>query len=131
GFEPTSPEARAAVEALVKDSYDWFRGLVRNRRPMDDATLQRVTDGRVFTGRQGLELKLVDEIGNEKTAVDWLAKEKGLKPDTPVKDWQLTPRLSELTMLHLGARIVLESVGLSGLAERVEVLGSLQAVERL
>src|SRR3954467_5237206 len=96
GFEPTSPEARAAIEALVKDSYAWFRNMVRDRRHMDDGTLQRVTDGRVFTGRQGLELKLVDELGNEKTAVDWLAKEKGLKPDTPVKDWQLKPRLSDL-----------------------------------
>jgi protease-4 len=131
GYEPTSPEARAAIEALVKDSYDWFRGLVRERRHMDDATLQRVTDGRVFTGRQGLELKLVDAIGNEKTAVDWLAKEKGLKPDTPVKDWQLKPRFGDLTMLHLATHIVLEAVGLGTLAERIEALGSLQAVERL
>ena len=131
GYEPTSPEARAAIEALVKDSYDWFRGLVRDRRHMDEATLQRVTDGRVFTGRQGFELKLVDAIGNEKTAVDWLAKEKGLKPDTPVKDWQLKPRLSDFTILHMATRIVLETVGLSGLAQRIEAFGSLQAVERL
>ena len=79
GYEPTSPEARAAIEALVKDSYAWFRGMVRDRRHMDDATLERVADGRVFTGRQGVELKLVDEIGNEQTAIDWLAKEKGLE----------------------------------------------------
>jgi len=131
GYEPTSPEARAAIEALVKDSYDWFRNMVRERRHMDDETLQRVTDGRVFTGRQGLELKLVDEIGNEKTAIDWLAKEKGLKADTPVKDWQLKPRLSDLTMLHLATRVVLDAVGLGSLAKRLDALGSLQAVERL
>ena len=35
GFEPTSPEARAAVEALVMDSYDWFKDLVRDRRRLD------------------------------------------------------------------------------------------------
>src|SRR6185437_15323893 len=35
GFEPTSPEARAALDALVKDSYAWFRGLVKERRGMD------------------------------------------------------------------------------------------------
>src|ERR1700756_2569713 len=52
GFEPTSPEARAAIEAVVKDSYDWFRGLVKERRRLDDAALERVADGRVFTGRQ-------------------------------------------------------------------------------
>jgi protease IV len=131
GYEPTSPEARAAIEALVKDSYDWFRKMVRDRRHMDDETLQRVTDGRVFTGRQGLGLKLIDEIGNENTALAWLEKEKGVKPDTPVKDWQLKPRFGDLTMLHLATRIALEAVGLSGLAERIDALGSLQAVERL
>ena len=131
GYEPTSPEARAAIEALVKDSYDWFRNMVRDRRHMDDETLQRVTDGRVFTGRQGLGLKLIDEIGNESTALAWLEKEKGVKPNTPVKDWQLKPRFGDLTMLHLATRVVLEAVGLSGLAERIDALGSLQAVERL
>src|SRR3954464_9144254 len=131
GYEPTSPEARAAIEALVKDSYDWFRDMVRDRRKMDDATLQRVTDGRVFTGRQGLDLKLVDEIGNEQTAVDWLAKEKGLKPDTPVRDWQLKSRLGDLTMLHLATVVALEAVGLRSLAQRLEEWGSIRAVERL
>ena len=53
GYEPTSPEARAAVESLVKDSYDWFRNLVRDRRHLDPAQLERVADGRVrFTARK-------------------------------------------------------------------------------
>jgi protease-4 len=131
GYEPTSPEARAAIEALVRDSYDWFRGMVRDRRKMDEETLQRVTDGRVFTGRQGLELKLVDQIGNEQTAIDWLAKEKGLKPDTPVRDWQLKSRFSDLTMLHLAGAVMLEAVGLGSFARRIEEWGSIRAVERL
>ncbi len=131
GYEPTSPEARAAIEALVKDSYDWFRGMVRDRRKLDEATLERVADGRVFTGRQGLELKMVDQIGNEQTAVDWLAKEKGLKPDTPVRDWQLRSRFGDLTMLHLATAVVLDAVGLSSFARRLETWGTIQAVERL
>src|SRR5579872_6752837 len=63
GFEPTSPEARAAIEAIVKDSYAWFQGLVKDRRHMDDAELARVVDGRVFTGRQAVGLKLIDSLG--------------------------------------------------------------------
>ena len=82
GFEPTSPEARAAIDALVKDSYAWFRGLVKQRRGMDDALLDKVADGRVFTGRQAVELKLVDALGDEKTAVEWLvdAEERQERP---------------------------------------------------
>src|SRR5690349_15025517 len=86
GFEPTSPEAREALDALVKDSYSWFKALVKDRRGMDDALLAKVADGRVFTGRQAINLKLVDQLGNEKTALSWLEKEKGVKADTPVRD---------------------------------------------
>jgi protease-4 len=131
GYEPTSPEARAAIEALVKDSYAWFRGMVKDRRKMDDAMLESVTDGRVFTGRQGVGLKLVDELGNEKTAIAWLAKEKGLKADTPVKDWDLKPRFGDLSVLHLAAALALKAVGASSLAQRVGAWGSLEAVDRL
>jgi protease-4 len=100
GLEPTSPEARAAVEAMVKDSYDWFKSLVRERRGFDQSTLDKVADGRVFTGRQALELKLIDALGDEKAAVDWLAKEKGIDPKTPVRDYRLRPRFSDLPFLH-------------------------------
>jgi protease-4 len=131
GFEPTSPEARAAIEALVKDSYAWFRDMVKDRRKMDDELLQRVADGRVFTGRQGVELKLVDELGNEKTAVDWLTKEKGLKPDTPVRDWDLKSRFGDLGFLHMATAAALDAVGLGSLARQLESWGSVRAIERL
>jgi protease IV len=131
GYEPTSPEARAAVEAIVKDSFDWFKGLVRDRRHLDDASLQKVSDGRVFTGRQAVELKLIDGLGDEETAIDWLAKEKNIDRKTPVRDYPLAPRFSDLPFLHVAALGVLDAVGLSGLAERVREFGAIQAVERL
>src|ERR1700754_4957235 len=92
GYEPTSPEARAALDALVKDSYAWFRELVQTRRSMDDATLQTVSDGRVFTGRQAVSLKLIDQLGDEKTAVAWLVAQKKISSELPVRDYKLTPR---------------------------------------
>jgi protease IV len=131
GFEPTSPEARAAIEAIVRDTYEWFRRLVQTRRSMDQPQLERISDGRVFTGRQSVDLKLIDALGDEKAAVDWLVKEKNLEADTPVRDYKLESRLSDLSFLHLAAVTVLESVGLRSLARRLETWGALQAVERL
>lgn len=131
GLEPTSPEARAAVEAVVKDSYDWFRGLVRERRSMDQETLERVSDGRVFTGRQALELKLIDALGDERAAVEWLVKEKGIDSKTPVRDYRLNPRLSDFPFLHTATAGLLEALGFGWLAERFRDWGSLQAIERL
>jgi protease IV len=131
GFEPTSPQARAALESIVMDSYAWFRGMVQDRRKLTGEALERVVDGRVFTGRQAIELKLIDEIGSEQTAIDWLAKEKGIDPKLPVRDWRLEPRLSQLSFLHLGAAAALDAVGLRALARRFEEAGSVQALESL
>jgi protease-4 len=130
GFEPTSPEARAAIEAIVVDSYAWFKGLVKDRRKMDDAQLTKVADGRVFTGRQGVALKLVDELGNEKTALAWLEKEKKVPATTPVRDFSLEPRFSEFSFLHVAA-LGFQAVGLSSMAQRIQEWGGVQAFERL
>jgi protease IV len=131
GFEPTSPEARAALESIVKDSYAWFRGMVQERRHIEGEALDRVADGRVFTGRQALDLKLVDEIGNEKTAIDWLAKEKGVDASSPVRDYRLHSHFGELSFLHLGAAAVLNAIGLHSLAQQLAETGSLTALDRL
>ena len=131
GFEPTSPEARAALDSLVKDSYAWFRDLVKARRGMDDALLDKVADGRVFTGRQAVDLKLIDQLGDEKTAVAWLVAQKGIKSDLPVHDYKLAPRFGDLTFLRTAASITLDALGLSAIARQVEQTGVAQAVDRL
>jgi protease IV len=130
GFEPTSPAARAAIEAIVLDSYAWFKDLVQKRRNMDDAQLAAVDDGRVFTGRQGIPLKLVDGLGNEQTALAWLTKEKHVPADLPVRDYSLEPRFSEFSFLHAAAW-TFQAMGLSAYARRIEDWGAVQAVERL
>lgn len=88
GVEPTSPEARVALEQTVTDTYRWFRALVGERRKLEGDALANVADGRVFTGRQALELKLVDALGNENDAIAWLEAEKGLKKDLRVRDYK-------------------------------------------
>src|SRR5690242_15901993 len=130
GFEPTSPEARAAIESIVMDSYAWFRGLVQSRRHIEGEALDHVADGRIFTGRQALGLKLIDEIGTEQTAIAWLAKNKGVDPKTPVRDWRLRSRFGDLGFLHLGTA-ALDVVGLGAIARRIEESGTVQALDRL
>ncbi len=131
GFEPTIPEARDALDALVKDSYAWFKGVVKERRGMDDAQLEKVADGRVFTGRQAVDLKLVDQLGDEKTAVTWLVENKGVTKDLPVRDYKLNPRFGDLTFLKTAASITLDALGLGGIARQIEHSGVTQAVDRM
>jgi protease IV len=118
------------VASVALDSYAWFKDLVKNRRKMDDAQLAAVDDGRVFTGRQGVPLKLVDALGNEKTALAWLTKEKHVPAGIPVQDYSLQPRFGDLSFLHVAAW-TFQAVGLSAVARRIETSGAVQALERL
>ncbi len=131
GYEPTSPEARAAIESIIKESYAWFRGLVQDRRHLNDDELQAVADGRVFTGHQGIGLKLVDEIGDERAGIAWLASAKSVDSKLPVRDYQLHSRFGDLPFLHAMAAAALDAAGLSTLARRIDDWGGVQAVERL
>ena len=87
-FETTTPEQQAAVQALISDSYAWFRKIVAERRGLSGADLATVSDGRVFSGNQAVGLKLIDEVGSQKQAIAWLEKEKGLPKDLPVREWK-------------------------------------------
>lgn len=128
GVEPTSPEAREAVRELVRESYDWFRDMVKTRRALTDQELAAVADGRVFSGRQAVGLKLVDEVGSEREAIAWLEREKGLSRGLTVRDYR---RRSGLEDFGLGGAIAsaasalgLESVArhLEKVAERAEAI---------
>jgi protease-4 len=130
GFEPTSPEAKAALESIIKDSYAWFKGLVQDRRHLSDSELQTVSDGRVFTGHQAIALKLVDELGDERAALAWLAKEKNVDAKLPVRDYELKSRFSDLPFLHASVVALLDATGLSTLARRLGDWGMVAEVER-
>jgi len=95
-YSQVSPEARTMLQNLVKDSYDWFVGLVAERRSLDDATARNLANGRILTGHEALSEKLVDAIGGEKTAISWLETEKGVAKDLPVVTWSTKENLEEL-----------------------------------
>lgn len=100
-YSPTPPEARKAMEALVLDSYDWFRDLVRDRRKLDDSQVALAADGRVFTANQALPLKLIDEIGDEHAVRAWLAKNKDVSSDLRVRNWSAGRIGSEFSWLEM------------------------------
>jgi len=131
GYEPTSPEATAALNSIIQDSYAWFKGLVKDRRHMSDSELATAADGRVFTGHQAIDLKLIDELGDERTALAWLAKNKDVDAKLPVRDYALRSRLGDLPFLHAATVAALDALGLDSLARRVDGLGPFGAVESL
>lgn len=85
-IRPLTPEGRDVLHALVMDMYDQFVGMVAVGRHMDAARVRQLADGRAYTGRQALQLGLIDVIGGEHDARAWLAEAKGVSADLPVED---------------------------------------------
>jgi protease-4 len=86
-FKPASPEARAVLQGVIRDTYDWFVDIVAERRKLARPDALTLADGRVYTGRQALAVNLIDEIGGEDVALAWLGT-KGVDVKLPVKDWK-------------------------------------------
>jgi protease-4 len=84
--QPMSPEGRQVLQGLVTDMYDQFVGLVASGRHMDPARVRELADGRAYTGRQALKLGLIDAIGGEPEAREWLQAERSVSKHLPVQD---------------------------------------------
>jgi len=82
--KPMSPEVRAALTSLVTDSFNWFVDIVADRRGIARPDALALADGRILTGRQALDDKLIDAIGGETEAIAWLESEKKIAHDLPV-----------------------------------------------
>jgi protease-4 len=129
GFRPTSPEAREALQSVVDDTYAWFKRLVQERRRMNEAELATVSTGQVFTGHQGVPLKLVDALGTERDAVAWLEREKGVGRDLPVRTWE--PRGNRDFSLFAMAATGADLVGFEGFGETLRQASAAAGKARL
>ena len=88
-FRKTSPEARAAEQALIDESFIWFRDLVEERRGLSGAKLDNVANGGVFTGRMALKLGLIDAIGGFDVATQYLDSHDSVEEGLPVDQYVL------------------------------------------
>jgi len=87
-FEPTDEKGKALAEEMVQEAKTWFVNLVAERRKIEPASIPGLTDGRVYSGRQAIALRLVDEIGDEKVAKRWLQEERNVAPGLSVVEWK-------------------------------------------
>jgi protease-4 len=87
-FQPLDAPGLALAQEMVTESQRWFLKLVADRRNIATATVPGLEDGRIYSGRQALSMKLVDEIGGEPEAVAWLTSSKGVEAGLEVVDWK-------------------------------------------
>jgi len=78
------------LQKVVNDVHGIFVKLVMERRNIEGEGVAELFDGRVFSGKQAVENGLVDAIGSEADALNWLIEARNIPLNTPFKD--ITPR---------------------------------------
>ncbi len=73
-----TPEERKLLQAMIDDSYDQFVKAVSDGRKMPVDQVKLLADGRIYTGRQALDNKLVDSLGDLQDAIDKAGELGGL-----------------------------------------------------
>ena len=97
------------IRNMIMDSYDWFVGIVQERRSFTREEALALANGAVFTGRQALEKKLIDGLGGEEEAIAWLTS-KGVSKDLPKLEWKPVSSDTGFSLrdliIHAGARLL-------------------------
>ncbi|RZI47193.1 signal peptide peptidase SppA [Rickettsiales endosymbiont of Peranema trichophorum] len=100
-FEQMTPQVHAYLDALLKELQRMFLGMVQERRKLSDAELSEIGEGKVYTGSQALKLGLIDAIGDEETAKQWLIDEKQIGKDLKIHDVVAPKPLGDLLQKYL------------------------------
>lgn len=72
-------EEREILQSIVDEMFDDFVQVIVDGRNMDEATVRKLADGRIYTGRQAKEVDLVDEVGTFEDALAALKKDHDLE----------------------------------------------------
>lgn len=112
-FQPLDTASKALLDEMIADGQRWFLSLVAERRRIATATVPGLEQGRVYSGRRALELKLVDEIGGEAEAVRWLVDKRKVAKGLKVVDWR-PKRKSDWPIAGLLGAFLAEVVGETG-----------------
>ena len=87
-FQPVDEAGKAAAEQMVAESQRWFLGLVKSRRGIDTASIAGLEQGRVYSGREAVTYKLIDQLGGEAEAVRYLEEKRNIPKGLRVTDFK-------------------------------------------
>jgi protease-4 len=83
---PMTDDERKIIQDILMETYEQFVQVVAEGRKMDPAKVRQIADGRILSGRQALELGLVDELGDMHRAVQVAAELAKLEGEPKVKE---------------------------------------------
>ena len=97
-IRPLDAQEVAYMQKSVNDIYDAFLANVSEGRGMSTEEIDKIAQGRVWTGADALKIGLVDEIGSLYDAVSYAA---GTQGDGDLADWSITCYPKPQTLLEM------------------------------
>jgi protease-4 len=102
-FGEIDEAAQQVTKEIIDETFDWFLRIVKVERDLNPREIMKISDGRIFTGRQAIELNLVDEIGDKNDAKIWLVENKEIDSNSPIIDYRKSkkPSFIELSLANI------------------------------
>jgi protease-4 len=100
-------QEREYWQKMVDDVWDQFvRDVAAGRKDkgLGVEEVKKLADGRVFTGQQAAECKLVDEVGDLRTAIEAAKKRAGIRGPAHIKELRRKSLLEEMTGPQYGSK---------------------------
>ena len=115
-FLPLDDAGRSAAEEMVAESQRWFLALVRTRRGIETKNVPGLEQGRVFSGRDALNHKLIDQIGGEAEVVKYLEDKRSVPKGLKIVDWKVS-RDTSWSFARFGTLALARLTGIQALEE--------------
>lgn len=128
--EPVTDEQRAIMQSMCDECYDQFVSIVAKCRSIQYFTCKDLSDGRLYTAKQALELRLIDAIDSWENMLRDLAENELQKPGIKVKTYKYEKKQSVYDMIT-GKALELENAKAAAqLGVPAEVMKSINDADR-
>lgn len=128
--EPVTDEQRAIMQAMCDECYDQFVSIVAKNRSIQYFTCRDLSDGRLYTAKQALDLRLIDAIDSWENMLRDLAENELQKPGIKIKTFKYEKKQSLYEMLTSKALELENAKAAAQLGVPAEVMKSINDADR-
>ncbi len=95
-WEELTEEQRDILNEYIDESYEEFVRIIADGRGMSKEDVYEIADGRIYSGRQALDLNLVDELGNLDDAIAKAADLGGIVGEPNIIEYERIPSFTDI-----------------------------------
>ena len=94
--DPIKPEEREILQGMIDEFHTVFVKMVAKDRNISEEKVRIIADGRIYSAMKAKSIGLIDGLGGEKEALEWLKKEKEIDISLEIKDMKIKSKFDTL-----------------------------------